>query len=109
MRRKLGRGCWEEAGSRKLGGIMEEASWMRDHGGGIVEEGLAGQGRSQARGSLGPENVRFCLCFDGKCELREGETRTGATQRSRSIEFYHALGGTGNGTGGRKVVNTRRR
>ena len=59
----LGRGCWEEAGSRKLGGIVEEASWMRDHGEGIVEEGLAGQGRSQARGRLGLEKVRFCLCF----------------------------------------------
>ena len=76
---------------------MDEESWRRHHGGGIVEEGLAGQGRSQARGSLGPENVRFCLRFHGKCELREGETRTGATQRSRSIEFYHALGGTGTG------------
>ena len=71
---------------------------MRDHGGDIEEDCLAGQGRSQARGCLGPEKVRFCLCFHGTCELREGETRTGATQRSRSIGFYHAFGGTGGGT-----------
>ncbi len=62
-----------------------------------MKEGLAGQGRSQARGCLGPENVRFCLCFHDECELREAQTRTGATQRSRSIEFYHAFDGTGTG------------
>ena len=62
-----------------------------------MEEGLAGQGWSQARGCLGPENERFCLCFHGKCELRGGETRTGATQRSRSIDFYHGFGGTETG------------
>ncbi len=60
------------------GDIMEEASWRRAW---------------LARGGLRPwvpraRNVRFCLHFHGKCELREGEARTGATQRSRSIEFF---------------------
>ena len=45
MRRKLGRGCWEEAGSRKLGGIMEEASWRRAWlaRGGLRPGGVSGQ------------------------------------------------------------------
>ncbi len=77
---------------------MEEASWMRNRGGDIMEEASwrrawLARGDLRPGGCLGPENVRFLLGFHDECELREAQTRTGATQRSRSIDFYHAFGG----------------
>ena len=106
---------------RKLGGIMEEASWMRNRGGDIMEEASwrrawLARGGLRPGGVSGQKQIVFACVFMVNVNYARGKpAREPPRGHDLSIFITLLAGGKRDGNGteagwvGRKVVNTRRR